>query len=88
MCIIPFYNNVLESKDYEKISNFMDDCESVCPKYGSCDYFTMLDERLRVIDGQAGKCIVCGEIYNFEDMEEGKQGWYCNRCLRAIESRC
>lgn len=88
MCIIEFYNNVLNSNNWDKISNFMDGCESLCIKYGSCDYFTALDEKLRVLDGQATKCACCGEVYNYEDMTKRKTGWYCDRCIRAEESRC
>ena len=87
MCIKENYNTVLASQNEKKINAFMDDCYD-CVKYGSCDYYANLDLQLRILDGQAGKCIFCGEINNFEDMAEGNTGWYCDHCRRGIESRC
>lgn len=87
MCIKDNFNEILQSGDEGLINLFMNECESNCVKYGSCDYHTMLDEQLRMIHGEAGRCSFCNEIYNFEDMTEGNTGWYCDRCQRAIESR-
>lgn len=46
MCIKDNYNEISESKNYQEVSTFMDNCEG-CPKLaGGCDYLGWLDDRL------------------------------------------
>jgi hypothetical protein len=86
MCIKANYNSVLESNDWNKINNFMDDCYN-CVKYGSCDYLGYLDEKLIELETKV-PCVICGELDEEADMKCTDSGFICDRCQRAIESRC
>ena len=54
MCIKDNYNSILESNNWQDISDFMDaNCED-CPKlHGGCDYKGWLDDRLVELEGQS-----------------------------------
>ena len=77
-------NMTLSTTDIQELGNCMSFCESYCLDQSSCNTYSLLEQRYRLLDGQAGECKCCGEIYNFEDMKNG----YCDRCQRAVESRC
>ena len=84
-CTTDSLSKLLEAETIEPISNFMDYCEGNCEHWGYCQSYSLLEQRIRLLDGQAGYCKCCGEVCNFEDMNEAG---YCDRCQRAIESRC
>lgn len=73
------------TQDIQTLANFMSYCEDQCLNQYWCKTYSELEQRYRLLDGQAGECKCCGEIYNFEDMNENG---YCDRCQRARESRC
>ena len=52
MCVLSNFNTIWQSNDWESINKFMDNCELSCHKYGSCDYYSMLDDRLKELDGE------------------------------------
>ena len=78
-------SKLFETKDIQELGNFMSYCEDHCLHQGYCQSYADLEQRYRLLDGQAGGCKCCGEIYNLEDMNEDG---YCDRCQRAIGSRC
>ena len=84
-----FQNNDLEklmiTNDIQELGNSMSYCEDQCLNQYWCKTYSEFEQRYRLLDGQAGECKCCKEIYNYEDMN--KEG-YCDRCQRAIESRC
>ena len=73
------------TQDIQTLADFMSHCENYCLDQSRCQSYADLEQRYRLLDGQAGECKCCGEVYNFEDMNEDG---YCDRCQRAIESRC
>ena len=85
ICTRQSLDKLINSDTIEPIGNFMDYCESNCQHWGYCQSYAQLEQRIRVLDGQAGECKCCGEIYNYEDMNEAG---YCERCQRAERSRC
>jgi hypothetical protein len=76
------YNETLESKNYQEVSNFMDKCEN-CPKLaGGCDYLGWLDDRLEELDGELKYCSQCGTRILLSDGELSYQdnNTYCEGC--------
>lgn len=86
MCIKVEYNKILESNDWNDINNFMDKCYD-CVKYGNCDYYGYLDDKLVQLETHV-PCAWCGELGLEADMKQTDSGFLCDRCQRAIESRC
>ena len=86
MCIQNLHiQKVIDSQNIDLINSYMDGCEATCPNWSSCQEYSFMEQNIRLLDGQAGGCRLCGEITNYEDMNEDG---YCDRCQRAIESRC
>ena len=50
MCIKDNYNKILENVTIEEINKFMNSCEENCQHYGSCDYYSYLDDKLVELD--------------------------------------
>ena len=74
-----------ETNDLQLLGNFMSYCEDNCLNQGVCQSYSQLHQRWMILNGEAGECKCCGEIYNYEDMNEAG---YCDRCQRAEKSRC
>lgn len=52
MCIKNNYNKILESGNWQQISDFMDNvCEDGCTMCGHCDYKGYLDDKLVELEG-------------------------------------
>lgn len=47
MCIKDNFNQICFIGNEKQINEFMDDCEINCIHYGSCDYYSMLDDKLK-----------------------------------------
>ena len=77
-------NKVIDLKNIDLLNSYLDGCEATCPNWSSCQEYSLMEQNIRLLDGQATLCKLCQEIVNFEDLEDG----YCDRCMRAIESRC
>ena len=78
-------NTLINTNDIQELGNCMSYCEDHCLNQSFCNTYSLLEQRYRLLDGQAGECKCCGEIYNYEDMNEAG---YCERCQRAEKSRC
>ena len=81
-------NKVIDLKNIDLLNSYLDGCEATCPHWSWCEDYSRMEQNIRLLDGQAGECACCGEVYNYEDMTKRKTGWYCDRCIRAEESRC
>lgn len=74
MCIKNNFNKVLEYGTKEEINDFMNKCDNTCEqciKFGSCDYYSQLDDKLKELDGELLRCPYCGdtgELCDFPDL--------------------
>lgn len=78
-------DKLFSSQEIEPISNFLNYCEAECQHWSYCRSYSLLDQKLSVLNGQATECKCCGEIYDHSEMDENG---YCERCQRAERSRC
>lgn len=77
-------NKIIDFKNIDLLNSYLDGCEATCPNWNSCQEYSLMEQNIRLLDGQATLCKLCQEIVNFEDLENG----YCDKCMRAIGSRC
>lgn len=78
-------NTLINTNDIQELGNCMSYCEDHCLNQSFCNTYSLLEQRYRLLDGQAGECKCCQEITDISDLNE--RG-YCDRCQRAMESRC
>ena len=78
-------NKLFETKDIQDLGNFMSYCEDYCLNQSYCQSYADLEQRWKLLRGEAKLCECCQEITDISDLNEHG---YCDRCQRAIESRC
>ena len=86
MCIQNLHvQKVIDFQNVDLLNAYTDGCEATCPNWNSCQEYDFMKQNVKLLFGQAVGCKLCGEITDCIDVnEEG----YCDRCQRAIESRC
>ena len=78
-------NKIQATQDTQALANFMSYCENECLDQSRCQYYYDLEQRWKLLRGEAKLCKCCEEV---TDISEINEHGYCDRCQRAVESRC
>ena len=73
------------TQDIRTLADFMSYCENECLDQSRCQSYADLEQRWKLLKGEAKLCKCCEEVTDISDLNE--RG-YCDRCQRAEESRC
>ena len=78
-------NKIQTTQDTQALADFMSYCENECLDQSRCQSYADLEQRWKLLTGEAKLCECCQEI---TDISEINERGYCDRCQRAEESRC
>ena len=51
MCVRDDFNDIWQNGSWSNINTFMDYCAEYCHKFGSCDYYGYLSDKLKELEG-------------------------------------
>lgn len=66
-----YCNKIMANKIYKmselELKHILNNCELKCPKYSSCDTIALIDNELKLKQGEILKCPHCETYHNFCD---------------------
>lgn len=74
----------IKNMNEQGLRETLNNCEKTCEKYHLCDTVAMMEDEIKVKEGEADYCCKCGKLIIFDNetyyLEADEDKFYCEEC--------